>query len=111
MPATKQNDGLWRFQKVIVDPITGEKIRLRKRGYKSKRDAEIAEASAIIEATSQPELLDELLGKVVIDDFISYKDATINARSMQKYSGQAKSYSPMRARRPPRAGGGRAHPA
>ena len=50
MPATKQNDGLWRFQKVIVDPITGEKIRLRKRGYKSKRDAEIAEASAIIEA-------------------------------------------------------------
>lgn len=84
MPATKQNDGLWRFQKVIVDPITGEKIRLRKRGYKSKRDAEIAEASAIIEATSQPELLDEVLGKVVIDDFVSYKDATINARSMQK---------------------------
>ena len=34
MPATKQDNGFWRFQKVMVDPLTGEKTRLRKRGFK-----------------------------------------------------------------------------
>lgn len=84
MPATKQDNGFWRFQKVMVDPLTGEKTRLRKRGFKTKRDAEIAEATAILLYSSEPELIEELPVSIVIDDFIALKQANINARSMQK---------------------------
>lgn len=44
MLATKEEskNGLWRYQKVVYHPITGERILLRKRGFSSKKDSEIA---------------------------------------------------------------------
>lgn len=78
-----QNNGTWMFQKVVVNESTGEKKRLRQRGFDSKRSAEAAEILAVsdfVKMTSKNVLLfDE-----VIKEYLNYKALRIKARSLIK---------------------------
>jgi integrase len=87
MPATKDEskNGTWRYQKLITHPITGERVFLRKRGFKSKREAELAEAMVVSEIVGLNDA-GALPFKFVLDDFLSYKSKRVNARSFEKIS-------------------------
>ena len=85
MPATKDENknGLWRYQKVVYHPVTGERILLRKRGFSSKKDAEIAEAVAISEIIGYKGE-SKLLFEEVIKEYLKYKSKRVNPRTLEK---------------------------
>lgn len=85
MPATKDEskNGLWRYQKVVYHPVTGERILLRKRGFSSKKDAEIAEAVAISEIIGYKGEL-KLPFEEVIQEYLKYKSKRVNSRTLEK---------------------------
>lgn len=93
MPATKDEskNGTWRFQKLLTHPITGEKINLRKRGFKTKREAELAEAMAVSEIMGLNEV-DALPFKFILDDYLAFKSKRVNARSLEKISRMINGY-------------------
>lgn len=85
MPATKDENknGLWRYQKVVYHPVTGERIVLRKRGFSSKKDAEIAEAVAISEIIGYKGE-SKLPFEEVIREYLKYKSKRVNPRTLEK---------------------------
>lgn len=93
MPATKDEskNGTWRFQKLLTHLITGEKIKLRKRGFKTKREAELAEAMAVSEIMGLNEV-DALPFKFILDDYLAFKSKRVNARSLEKISRMINGY-------------------
>lgn len=85
MPATKDENknGLWRYQKVVYHPVTGERIVLRKRGFSSKKEAEIAEAVAISEIIGYKGE-SKLPFEEVILEYLKYKSKRVNSRTLEK---------------------------
>jgi integrase len=85
MAATKdeRGNGKWRYQKVVVNPTTGKRYNLRKRGFSSKKAAEIAESLAVslVMGSNGP-------NSVQFDDcikqYIDYKSKRITNRSIEK---------------------------
>ena len=85
MPATKDENknGLWRYQKVVYHPVTGERIVLRKRGFSSKKEAEIAEAVVISEIIGYKGE-SKLPFEDVIQEYLKYKSKRVNLRTLEK---------------------------
>lgn len=86
MSATKDEYGFWRLQKVVIHPITGEKKRLRKRGFKTKRECELGESRAIVEFTNEVTNLEVLPLDIVMNRYLDSKKG-IKASSFQKFEG------------------------
>lgn len=86
MSATKDEYGFWRYQKVVVHPTTGEKKRLRKRGFKTKRECELAESQAIVAFTNEVKNLEVLPLEIVMNQYLESKNG-IKASSYQKFEG------------------------
>lgn len=86
MPASKEKGkyGTWRYQKSVKNSLTGETVRLRKKGFRTKAEAELAEALAISELSNKPIVYNSLYFKVIIDDYLELKKATTRSRSVQK---------------------------
>ena len=85
MPATKDENknGLWRYQKVVYHPVTGERIVLRKRCFSSKKEAEIAEAVVISEIIGYKGE-SKLPFEDVIQEYLKYKSKRVNLRTLEK---------------------------
>lgn len=93
MPATKDEskNGTWRYQKLVTHPTTKERVYLKKRGFKTKREAELAEAIAVSEIMGIDDV-EALPFEFVLDDYLNYKSKRINARSLEKISRMINGY-------------------
>jgi len=73
MATYKDKNGTWHYEYFITDKITGKRIHKKKRGFKTKREAQSAE----ILAKQAPEKMVNLTFQEIFDIYIKNTDRIV----------------------------------
>ena len=91
MAVRKHVDKKWFYDFYITD-VHGTKKRVRKYGYNTKKEAQEAERTKIVEYN---ESNSTLTFKDVLDQFISYNEKRVKLITLKKYNVLSKLYTPF----------------